>query len=112
MLRVASLAFVLRAGVKFTTTTTQPSPRFRTIQARIDTILYERLKIAERDLFQRLQVLIFRTAGCLNRDQVYPVALAMWQLMRILSIAASHLSNIVERFQSKGTYLINTSHSL
>ena len=103
MLRVASLAFILRAGVGVSSTANQQLPsRFRTVEARIDTILYERLKLAQADLYQRLQALIFRTAGSLNRDQVYPVALVLWQLMRFLSIAASHLSNIVERFQSKG----------
>ena len=104
MLRVASLAFILRAGVKYTCTTgTQPSHRFRTIQARVDTILYQRLKLAEKDLYQMLQRLVFRSAGCLNREQVYPVALVLWQLIRILCIGASHLNNIVQRFQSKGT---------
>lgn len=121
MLRVASLAFILRAGVKVTpSASNQPPPRFRTVQARIDTILYDRLRIAERDLFDKLQALIFRTAGCLNRDQIYPVALVMFQLIRIVSIGASHMSNIVERFQSKGKlptffippYLTNTLHSL
>lgn len=105
MLRVAALAFVLRAGVKVTVTNGQSEPRFRTVQARIDTVLYERLKKAERDLYQRLQALIFRTAGCLNRDQVYPVALVMWQLLRILTIGASHLANLVARFQSTGTFI-------
>lgn len=117
MLRVASLAFILRAGVKVTSNTTTPPtdssnsqkpnastspPQFRTVQARIDTVLYDRLKIAERDLYQRLQQLIFRTAGFLTREQTYPVALVMWQLMRILSIGASHLANLVDRFGSKG----------
>ncbi|TAQ83156.1 hypothetical protein B7494_g8521 [Chlorociboria aeruginascens] len=101
MLRVASLAFVLRAGIKYTPT--YPSPKassFRTIQATIDTILYQRLIMAEQTLFSMLQRLIFRTAGCLNRNQVYPVALVLWQLMRIFCIGASHLSNIIKRFQS------------
>ena len=105
MLRVSALSFVLRAGVKYTIpskTTTMPSPQFRTIQARIDSILYARLKLAERDLFARLQILIFRAAGCLGKDQIYPVALVMFQLMRFMSLGASHLSNIVERFGSSG----------
>lgn len=101
MLRVASVAFVLRAGVKFTTTGSKPSSRFRTIQAKIDTILYQRLQLAEKDLYQRLQRLIFRSAGCLTKEQVYPVALVLWQLLRFCCIAASHLSNIAQRFQSK-----------
>ena len=115
MLRVASLAFILRAGVKYTTnisslssspskTQTQPDPRYRTIQAKVDTILYHRLKLAEKDLFQKLQRLIFRSAGCLAREQIYPVALVLWQLLRFLCISTSHLSNIAQRFQSIGTY--------
>ncbi|TVY80643.1 hypothetical protein LSUE1_G008368 [Lachnellula suecica] len=99
MLRVASLAFVLRAGVKCSES--QLSSRFRTIQAMIDTILYERLIVAEKELFQMLQRLIFRTAGCLNRESIYPVALVLWQLMRILSISTGHLSNIAQRFHPK-----------
>ena len=103
MVRVASLAFILRAGVKYScTSVTQPSRCFRTIQARVDTILYQRLKLAEEDLHRMLQRLVFRSAGCLNRRQVYPVALVLWQLIRILCIGASHLNNIVQRFQTKG----------
>jgi hypothetical protein len=110
MLRVAALSFVLRAGVKYTMTADTPalpSPHFRTIQARIDSILYARLKIAERDLFGRLQVLIFRTAGCLGKDQLYPVALVMFQLMRFMSLGASHLSNLVERFGASGKFHVS-----
>jgi hypothetical protein len=104
MVRVASLAFILRAGVKCTpATNTSKFSSYRTIQATIDTILYERLKIAERDLFRMLQRLVFRSAGYLNREQVYPVALVLWQLLRILCIGASHLSNLVQRFRIKGT---------
>ena len=111
MLRVASLAFILRAGVKCTpATSTFKSSSYRTIQATIDTILYERLKIAERDLFQMLQRLVFRSSGYLNREQVYPVALVLWQLLRILCIGASHLSNLVQRFRTKG--MITLSNSL
>ncbi|KAH8686102.1 hypothetical protein BGZ60DRAFT_109594 [Tricladium varicosporioides] len=104
MLRVSSIAFVLRAGVKPDGAYPKGSRHFRTIQARVDTLLYERLKYAEKDLFSMLQRLIFRTAGCLSRNQVYPVALVLWQLMRILSISSSHLSNIAQRFQSKGVW--------
>jgi hypothetical protein len=50
-----------------------------------------------------LQRLVFRSAGYLNREQVYPVALVLWQLLRILCIGASHLSNLVQRFRIKGT---------
>ncbi|KAG9230992.1 hypothetical protein BJ875DRAFT_134464 [Amylocarpus encephaloides] len=100
MLRVASLAFVLRAGVRATTTNKSQS-KFRTIQARIDTILYERLQVAETILFHILQRMIFRTAGCLTRTQIFPVALVLWQLLRIFSISSSHLSNITQKFQSK-----------
>ncbi|RDW61327.1 hypothetical protein BP5796_11219 [Coleophoma crateriformis] len=99
MLRLASLAFVLRAGVKYSSSDTSTS-RFRTVQAKIDTILFQRLRLAERDLCQMLQKTIFRTAGSLTREQIYPVALVLWQLLRILSISASHLSNLVERFNS------------
>jgi hypothetical protein len=103
MLRVASLSFVLRAGVKFTTTGPNPFNRFRTVQAKIDTILYYRLQLAEKDLYQKLQRLIFRSAGCLSREQVYPVALVLWQLLRFCCIATSHLSNIAQKFQTRGT---------
>lgn len=101
MLRVASLAFVLRAGVKCSTSATS-NPEFRTIQASVDTILYERLQLAENELFHMLQRLIFRTAGCLTRSQVFPVSLVLWQLMRFLSLSSSHLSNIVQRFGTEG----------
>src|SRR6266536_3904597 len=109
MLRVAALAFILRAGVKYTLASNKPTSRFRTIQARVDTILYLRLQLAEKDLFQMLQHLIFRSAGYLAREQLYPVALVMWQLMRMLCIGASHLSNIMQRFQSKGMALHHPS---
>ncbi|TVY89062.1 hypothetical protein LAWI1_G006226, partial [Lachnellula willkommii] len=99
MVRVASLAFVLRAGVKCSEP--ELSSRFRTIQAKIDTILYERLIMAKNELFQKLQHLIFRTAGSLNRESIYPVALVLWQLLRIFCISSSHLSNIAQKFHSK-----------
>ena len=106
MLRVASLAFVLRVGVKYTPATSISKASFyRTIQASIDTLLYKRFKLAERDLFQILQRLVFRSARYLNREQVYPVALVLWQLLYILCIGASYLSNLVERFRTKGLYL-------
>lgn len=105
MLRVASLAFVLRAGVKFSSATSNSNSNFRTVQARVDTILYERLQTAEMELFQMLQRLIFRTAGCLTREQIFPVALVLWQLIRIVSLSSSHLSNIAKKFQSKGKML-------
>jgi hypothetical protein len=104
MLRVASLAFILRAGVKYTPNSTSKSSPYRTIQATIDTILYERLKIAENDLFKMLQRTVFRSAGYLSREQVYPVALVLWQLLRILCIGASHLSNLAQRFRTKGLF--------
>ena len=49
----------------------------------------------------KLQRLIFRSAGCLTRDQVYPVGLVLWQLLRFLCISSSHLSNIAQRFHPK-----------
>lgn len=94
---------VLRAGVEFTVTGPKVGTRFRTVKARIDTILYERLQLAEKELYQRLQRLIFRSAGNLTREQVYPVALVLWQLLRFCCIASSHLSNIAARFQPNGT---------
>ncbi|KAL2065803.1 hypothetical protein VTL71DRAFT_3473 [Oculimacula yallundae] len=101
MLRVASMAFVLRAGVKSTPSTPQsPCSQFRTTEATIDTILYQRLQLAINDLFQKLQNIVFRKAGFLTREQVYPIALVFWQLLRILCIGAGHLSNIVMRFNN------------
>jgi hypothetical protein len=101
MVRVASLAFVLRAGVKSSLTDSSKYSHFRTVQAKIDTILYQRLKLAEKDLMAKLQKLIFRSAGCLTREQVYPVGLVLWQLLRLLCLSSSHLSNIAQRFSSK-----------
>jgi hypothetical protein len=101
MLRVASLAFVLRAGVKCSRSDIN-FQEFRTVQATVDTILYERLQMAEKELFQMLQRLIFRTAGCLTRGQIFPVALVLWQLMRFLTVSSSHLSNIAQKFRPQG----------
>jgi hypothetical protein len=108
MLRVASLAFVLRAGVKSSKSDIS-CPEFRTIKATIDTILYERLQVAEKELFDLLQRLIFRTAGCLTRGQIFPVALVLWQLMRFFSISSSHLSNIARRFRPQGMLVSSPS---
>ena len=52
-----------------------------------------------------LQRLVFRKAGFLTREQGYPVALVFWQILRILCLGASHMSNIVTRFNEKGTSL-------
>ena len=104
MLRAASLAFVLRAGVKISTSN-GGSTEYRTIQASIDTMLYERLQVAEKELLQMLQRMIFRTAGCLTRGQIFPVALVLWQLMRFLTLSSSHLSNIVLKFRPQGIVL-------
>jgi hypothetical protein len=108
MLRTASIAFVLRAGVRYTAMSSQPPSRFRTVQAMVDTILFARLKQAQTELFKMLQRLVFRSAGYLNRDQVYPVALVFFQLLRMLCISSSHLSNIEQRFKPKG----RTTHLL
>jgi hypothetical protein len=102
MLRTASIAFVLRAGVRYTVISSQPPSQFRTVQAMVDTILFARLKQAQIELFKMLQRLVFRSAGYLNRDQVYPVALVFFQLLRMLCISSSHLSNIEQRFKPKG----------
>ncbi|KAL3419924.1 hypothetical protein PVAG01_08423 [Phlyctema vagabunda] len=102
MLRLASIAFVLRAGVKYTCKGTSPS-RYRTVQAKVDSILFQRLRLAEEDMYRMLQKLIFRSAGSLRREQIYPVALVLWQLLRILSLSASHLANIVQRFQASAS---------
>lgn len=51
---------------------------YHAIEAMIDTILYQRL--------------IFRSTGNLAREQVYPVALVLWQLLRVCCLASSHLS--------------------
>jgi len=101
MLRTASIAFVLRAGVRYTAISNQPSSQFRTVQAMVDTILFARLKQAQIELFKMLQRLVFRSAGYLNRNQVYPVALVFFQLLRMLCISSSHLSNIEQRFKPK-----------
>jgi hypothetical protein len=110
MVRVASIAFVLRAGVKCS----EPEfpSRFRTIHAKIDTVLYERLIIASKELLQMLQRLIFRTAGCLNRESIYPVALVLWQLIRMLCISSSHLSNIAQKFHSNGIFTPPLIHNI
>ncbi|KAE8442719.1 hypothetical protein EG329_002910 [Mollisiaceae sp. DMI_Dod_QoI] len=100
MLRAASIAFILRAGVKHTSSSDKSNSRYRTIQASIDTILYQRLKLAERDLYKMLQRIVFRSLGYVAREQIYPVALVFWQLLRMLCLSSSHLSNISRRFQS------------
>ncbi|CZR58722.1 uncharacterized protein PAC_08614 [Phialocephala subalpina] len=100
MLRAASIAFILRAGVKYTPSKGQFTSQYRTIQASIDTILYQRLKLAEKDLYKMLQRIVFRSLGYLAREQIYPVALVFWQLLRMLCLSSSHLSNIAQRFKS------------
>lgn len=98
--------------MKATLPGSRSSPRFRTIQARIDTILYQRLKLAEKDIMTQLQRLIFRSAGCLTREQVYPVGLVLWQLLRFLCISSSHLSNIAQRFPPKRKFCMHILKSL
>lgn len=100
MLRAASIAFILRAGVKYTPSKGQSTSRYRTVQASIDTILYQRLKLAEKVLYKMLQRIVFRSLGYLARQQIYPVALVFWQLLRMLCLSSSHLSNIDQRFKS------------
>lgn len=103
MLRAASIAFILRAGVKYTPSNGQAASQYRTIQASIDTILYQRLKLAEKSLYNMLQRIVFRSLGYLAREQIYPVALVFWQLLRMLCLSSSHLSNIAQRFNSIAT---------
>lgn len=100
MLRAASIAFVLRAGVNCTASSDKFKSQYPTIQASIDTILYQRLKLAEKDLYRMLQRIVFRSLGYITREQIYPVALVFWQLLRMLCLTSSHLSNISQRFKS------------
>jgi hypothetical protein len=111
MLRSASIAFVLRAGIKYSTSNSNSNStsQYRTIQASIDTILYQRLKLAEKDLHKMLQRIVFRSLGYIAREQIYPVALVFWQLLRMLSLSSSHLSNISERFKSIRMYHFRSS---
>lgn len=96
--RVIALSFVLRTGVSCSY-----QSQFRTVQARIDTILYRRLCSAESTLFKMMQKIVWASAGRLKREQLYPVALAMWQLMRLMCLRASHLASLKRR--SKGSFL-------
>lgn len=93
--RLVSLNFVLRAGIKIQSF---PEPDatspFRTIQAQIDTLLYQSFQKTEKSLYQHLQRLVFRFAGSLARDAVVPVCFAIWQLTRLQCMLASHLSNL------------------
>ncbi|KUJ13911.1 uncharacterized protein LY89DRAFT_736910 [Mollisia scopiformis] len=100
MLRAASIAFVLRAGVKYKASGNQSTSQYRTIEASIDTILYQRLKLAEKDLYKMLQRIVFRSLGYIAREHIYPVALVFWQLLRMLCLSSSHLSNIYSRFKT------------
>ncbi|CZT45690.1 uncharacterized protein RSE6_06021 [Rhynchosporium secalis] len=93
---VASIAFILRAGVKCTTLTKghpksqvqhQNASHFQTVEATIDTILYQRLQIALKDLFGMLQPFVFPKAGFLNREQLYHIALVFWHFLRIACLA-------------------------
>ena len=95
MTRLVSLNFVLRAGV--TILPNSPAFRdspFRTIQAQIDTLLFQSFQATEKCLYHDLQRLIFRSAGSLARDAIVPVCLCVWQLSRLQCMLASHLSNL------------------
>lgn len=91
MLRVAAMSFILRAGVVCT------ESEFRTVQARIDTVLYRRLSAAESKLFAALHKAVWVSAGRLKREQIYPVAYVIWQTMRLTCQRASHLQNLTTR---------------
>lgn len=93
--RLVSLNFVLRAGLTISSNSPafKDSP-FRTIQAQIDTLLFQSFQATEKCLYRDLQRLIFRSAGSLARDAVVPVCLCVWQLARLQCMLASHLSNL------------------
>jgi hypothetical protein len=102
MLRVAAMSFILRAGVVCT------ESEFRTVQARIDTVLYRRLSAAELKLFAALHKAVWVSAGRLKREQIYPVAYVIWQTMRLTCQRASHLQNLTTR--SKCMFYFSTTN--
>jgi hypothetical protein len=97
LLRGTALAYVLRAGVKCS-----PDAAFQVVQAKIDTILYQRLRAAEVAQFATLQKVVWVSAGRLKQQQLYPVAYVIWQTMRSICLRASHLANLQNRFKASG----------
>lgn len=97
MLKGTALAYVLRAGVKCT-----PDSSFQIVKAKIDTILYQRLRAIESAQLAMLQKLVWVSAGRLKQQQLYPVGFVIWQTMRAICLRASHLANLQCRF--KGQY--------
>jgi hypothetical protein len=68
IVRIGALSYILRAGVRLETTS-----EFRTIQAKIDTILFRRLQALETQLSAKMQKMIWVSAGKLTSQQQYPV---------------------------------------
>jgi len=101
MLNVAALSYVLRTGVIYHS----DSP-FRTVQARIDTVLFHRLRAAETRLNKLLQTIIWRSYGRLTRQQQFPVAYVLWQLMRLICMRASHLINLRQHVKDDTRYAL------
>ncbi|CZS91850.1 uncharacterized protein RAG0_02396 [Rhynchosporium agropyri] len=120
---VASIAFILRAGVKCTTLTKghpksqvqhQNASHFQTVEATIDTILYQRLQIALKDLFGMLQPIVFPKAGFLNREQLYHIALVFWHFLRIACLAQviyQILHRGLIRKACSDTYIYHLAHN-
>jgi len=86
-LRVSSLNYILRTGIRVLS---PANNSHRTIQARIDTIVFSRLRTAEIDLNKRLQTVIWKSYGRLTRQQLFPVAYVLWQFLRLTCQRASH----------------------
>jgi hypothetical protein len=97
-LRVVSLNYVLRTGIRILSPVTNSH---RTIQARIDSLVFSRLRIAESDLNKRLQTVIWKSYGRLTRQQLFPVAYVLWQYLRWTCQRASHLTNLIPAFTYK-----------
>jgi hypothetical protein len=94
MMKVVVLNYVLNHRIKVTPDDSSPVEAWGVLRAQIDTKLFQCLYRAEKLVYQLLNKLIFRSAGHLTRDAVFPVSLTMWMLIRIQGARASFLSNM------------------
>ncbi|RDW83523.1 hypothetical protein BP5796_05014 [Coleophoma crateriformis] len=99
-MRMLTLNYILRTGVTYCSGKCTDS--YRAVEARIDTVVYQRIKQAESEFNQLLESMVWKSYGRLTRQQSFPVAYVLWQYLRLMCLRVSHIKNLITVYKYKG----------
>ncbi|RDW70956.1 hypothetical protein BP6252_07519 [Coleophoma cylindrospora] len=99
-MRMLTLNYILRTGVTYCSG--KCTDTYRAVEARIDTVVYQRIKKAESEFNQLLESMVWKSYGRLTREQSFPVAYVLWQYLRLMCLRVSHIKNLITVYKYKG----------